>query len=150
MKRLRNDSRGGLNQYSLVVLRPPSKEVSFDVVVEGEGKRNTSPGMGQVVRSPNKTAIEEDGSVEVLEEFRLLAEVVEGDGHQGSNEETPQEGIVDRTGAIHLLGTKGTPENGGGEEGVDARAGKPILLVGCTDVWDLSHLVVENSGANEG
>jgi hypothetical protein len=71
-------------------------------------------------------------------------------GINGANEETPQEGIVDGTGTIHLLGTEGTPENGSGEEGVDAGAGEPILLASRADVGDLGHLVVENGGANEG
>ena len=136
-------------RHSLVVLRPPSKEVPLDVVVEQEGKRNTGPRMGQVVRSP-KTAREEDGGVKILEEFRPPAEVVEGNGHQGANEETPQEGIVDGTGTIHLLGTEGTPENGSGEKGVDAGAGESVLLVRRADVGDLGHLVVENGGTNEG
>ena len=106
--------------------------------------------MGQVVRGPDETASEEDGSVKVLEELRLLAEVVEGDGHEGADDETPQEGIVNCTGAVHLLGTEGAPENGGSEEGVDAGAGEPILLVGCADVGDLGHLVVENGSTDEG
>ena len=136
-------------RYSLVVLRPPSKEIPLDVVIEYEGKRNAGPRVGQVVWSPNP-AREEDGGVEVLEEFRPPAEVVEGNGHQGANEETPQEGIVDGTGTIHLLWTEGTPENGSGEKGVDAGAGESILLVRRADVGDLGHLVVENGGTNEG
>ena len=141
--------RGIWIRYSLVVLRPPSKEVPSDVVVEREGKGNASPSVGQVVRSPDKTTVEEDGSVEVLEEFRPLAEIVEGDGYDSTDEETPQDGIVDGTGAVHLLGTEGTPENGSGEEGVDAGAGEPVFLVRCADVGNLGHLVVENGGADE-
>ena len=106
--------------------------------------------MGQIERSPNNTATEEDGSVEVLEYFRLFAEVVEGDRHKRADEETPQEGIVDGTGTEHLLGSKGTPEKGTGEEGVDVGTSEPALLVRCADIWDLGHLVVENGGTDEG
>ena len=106
--------------------------------------------MGQVVRGPKETPIEEYGGVEVLEEFRLLAEVVEGDGHECADEETPQEGIIDGARTVHLLGTKGSPKYGSGEERVDSGAGEPVLLVRRTDVGDLGHLVVENGGTDEG
>ena len=137
-------------RYSLVILRPPSNEPPLDVVVEHESKRNASPSVRQIVRGPKKAPIEEHGSVEVLEEFRPLAEVVERDRHEGPDEEKPQEGIVDGTGTVHLLGTESTPQNGSGEERVDAGAGKPIFLGRRADVGDLGHLVVENGGADEG
>ena len=94
--------------------------------------------------------MEEDGNMKVLEKFRPLAEVVEGDGQESTEEETPQEGVVNPTRTIHHLGTEGTPENGGGEKGVDLGASQPVLLIRRADVGDLFHLVVENGGTDEG
>jgi len=108
------------------------------------------PSVGQVVRSPIVGTMEEDGGMEVLEKFVLLAEQVEGDGHECTDKETPQEGIINCTRTIHLLWTEGTPENGSGEEGVDARTSEPILLIRCADIGDLGHLVVENAGTDKG
>ena len=85
---------GVLVRHSLIVLRPPGKEVPLDIVVEQEGERNTSPSVGQVVGSPKETAMEEDGSVEVFEEFRLVAEVVEGDGQDCTDQEEPYKWII--------------------------------------------------------
>jgi len=88
--------------------------------------------------------------MEVLENLPLLAEVVKRNREESTDEETPQKSVIDGTRTEHLLGPKGTPEDGSGEECVDTRAGKVILLARCADVGDLRHLVVEDSRADEG
>lgn len=136
-------------RYSLVVLGPPSEETPPNVVVEDKGERNTSPRVGQVVGGPDETTIQEYGRVEVLKGLDVLAEEVEWYWQEGANEETPQEDVVDGTGAVHFLGTEGTPKDGSGEEGVNPGTGEPILLVGSANIRD-AHLVVEDRCANKG
>ena len=87
--------------------------------------------------------------MEVLENLPLPTEEVEWDREEGTNEETPQETIVDGTGTEHLLWPKGTPEDGSGEESVDTRTSEVVLLLGCADIGDLRHLIVEDGRAYE-
>jgi len=88
--------------------------------------------------------------MEVPENHPLPSEKVEGNREESTREETPQEPVVGCTGTEHLLGSKGTPEDGSGEELVDVRTSKFILLVWCANVRDLRHLVVEDSRGDEG
>ena len=134
--------------HSLVVLGPPSEEPPPNVVIEEKAQRNTSPSVGQVVRSPDYASRQKYGDVEVPEEPEAPSEEVEGDGQNSSNQETPQETVIDCTRTVHLLGTEGAPENGSGKEGVGTRTGEPILLVWSANVRD-RHLIVEDRGANE-
>ena len=66
-EKIRNRHAGGWIRHPLIVLGPPTEEIPPDVIVEHEGKRDTSPSVGQIVRRPNMSAIEEDGGVEVPE-----------------------------------------------------------------------------------
>ena len=92
--------------------------------------------------------------MEVLESLPLLAEEVERNREEGTNEETPQEAIVDCASTEHLLGSEGTPEDGSREESVDTGASEVVLLLGCTNIGDLRHLIVEDGrtdkSGNEG
>ena len=54
--------------------------------------------------------------MEVLENLPLLAKEVERNREEGAEEETPQEAVVHSTRTEHLLGPKGTPQGGRGEE----------------------------------
>ena len=119
------------------------------MVVEQPSDRDGGPNVRQVIRSPNKTTDQEDRGVEVLENLPLLAEEVERNRDEGANRETPQETIVDGTSTEHLLGSKGTPEDGGGEECVNAGTGEVVLLLRCANIGDLRHLVVEDSRADK-
>lgn len=134
--------------HSLVVLGPPSEEPPPNVVIEEKGQWDSSPSVGQVVRSPDYTSHQKDGDVEVPEELESPSEEVKGDGQNSANEETPQEAVVDCTRTVHLPRTEGTPKDGSGKEGVGARTGEPILLVWGANVRD-RHLVVEDRSANE-
>ena len=87
--------------------------------------------------------------MEVLENLPLPAEEVEWNWKESTDEETPQEAIVDGTSAEHLLGSKGTPEDGSGEKSVDPRAGEMILLVRRANIGDLRHLVIEDGCADK-
>ena len=136
--------------HILVVLRPPAKVSLLDVVVEQPSHRDGGPNVRQVVRSPKKTTVQEDGSMEVPENLPLPAEEVERDREDRTNKETPQEVVVDGTGAEHLFGPKGAPEHGTGEESVDIWAREVVLLPGRANIGDLCHLVVEDNRADEG
>ena len=87
--------------------------------------------------------------MEVPENLPLLAKEVERNREEGTNKEKPQEAVVDSAMTEHLLGSKGTPEDGGGEGTVDDRTGEVVLLAGCTNTGDLRHLVVEDRCADE-
>ena len=87
--------------------------------------------------------------MEVLENLPLLAEEVERNWEEGTDEETPQEVVVDGTDTEHFFGSKSTPENGSGEESVGTRTGEMVLLVRCANIGDLRHLIVEDSRAYE-
>ena len=121
-----------------------------DIVVEDVGDRDGGPNVPHVVRSPDKSTNQEDGNVEIGENPELPAKEVEGDGQDGTNEETPQETVVDGPRTEHLLGTECSPKDGSGEERVVPRASEVILLVGQADVGDLGHLVVEDGRADKG
>ena len=136
--------------HSLVVLGPPAQVTPSDVVIEDEGNRDGRPNVAHVVRGPDKSTDQKDGNVEVGEGLEFLTKEVEGNGQDGTNGETPQETVVDRTGAEHLLRTEGTPKDGSGKESVVPRASEVILLLGQADIGDLGHLVVENGRADKG
>ena len=87
--------------------------------------------------------------MEVLENLPLPAEEVEWNRKESTDEETPQEAIVDGPSAEHLLGSKGAPEDGSGEKSVDPRAGEMILLVRRANIGDLRHLVIEDGCADK-
>ena len=87
--------------------------------------------------------------MEVPENLPLLAEEVERNREKGADEETPQETIVGGTRTEHLLGPKGTPKNGSGEESVGIRTGETVLLPRCANIGYLRHLIVEDSRAYE-
>jgi len=147
---VRNLQIKGSGGHLLVVLGPPGQVIPPNIVVEGEGDRDCGPNIAHVVRSPDKSTDQKDGNVEVGENLELLAEEVEGDGQDSTNEETPQEAVVDGSGTEHLLGAESTPKDGSGEECVVSRAGEVILLLGQADVGDLGHLVVENCRTDKG
>ena len=88
--------------------------------------------------------------MEVPENLPLPAKEVERNwGEEGTIEETPQEIVVDGTGTEHLLGPKGTPQDGSGEENVETGTGEVVLLLRCANIVDLRHLIVEDSCADE-
>ena len=87
--------------------------------------------------------------MEVPENLPLLAEEVERNREKGADEETPQETIVGGTRTEHLLGPKGTPKNGSGEESVGIRTGETVLLPRCANIGYLRHLIVEDSRAHK-
>ena len=87
--------------------------------------------------------------MEVPEDLPLLAEVVERNREEGTDEETPQEGVVDGTNTEHFLGSKSTPENGSSEESIESGTGEMVLLPRCANIGYLRHLIVEDSRAHE-
>ena len=94
--------------------------------------------------------MQEDRSMEVPEYFPLLAEEVERNRQDGTDEETPQETVVDGISAKHLPSSEGTPKDGGGKESVDIWAGEVVLLASGANIRDLLHLVVEDARTDEG
>ena len=119
------------------------------MTVEQPSDRDGGPYVRQVVRSPNESAIQKYGGVEVLENLPLPAKEIERNREEGTNGETPQETVVDGTRAKHPLWSKGTPKDGRGEESADTGAGEVVLLIRCTNIGDLRHLVVEDTRADE-
>ena len=136
--------------YSLVVLGPPTKITSPDVVIEGVGDRDCGPSVGQVIRCPSESTKQEDGNMEVSENLELLAEEVEGDGQDSTQGETPQEAIVSGIRSEHLFGAESTPEDGSREKLVVQGTSEAMPLRGQAEVGDLCHLVIENGRADEG
>ena len=131
--------------HVLVVLRPPAKVSLLDIPVEQPRNRDGGPDVCQVIRGPSDTTPQKDGSVEIPEDFPLLAEEVKRNREEGTDQETPQEAIVDGTSTKHLLRSEGTPEDRSCEEGVDSRAGEVVFLIGCADLGNPRNLVVEGS-----
>ena len=80
----------------------------------------------------------------------LLLDVPGDDGQNKTEGPSEHEGRVLTVVAEDLLGADGTPEDGGGEEGVDARARHLVGGILGADVGDVVHLEVENAGADEG
>lgn len=58
--------------------------------------------------------------MEVLKHGVLLTEHIEGDGEDGADQKAVQQAVVHGSNTEHSGGTEGTPENTGGEEGVDS------------------------------
>ncbi len=56
---------------------------------------------------------------------------------------------VDTVDSEDFDGTQGSPEDSGGEEGVDTRAGKVVDLSGRANSWNRVHLEVEHTSADE-
>ena len=101
-------------EHVLVVLRPPTEESPLNVVVEQPTNGDSGPNVRQVIRSPHGTTIQEGRDIKVPENLPRPAKKVERNREEGANEETPQEAVVDGTRTEHLLGPKGTPEDGRG------------------------------------
>ena len=116
--------------HSLVVLGPPAQVTPSNIIVEDVGDRDGRPNVAHVVRSPDESTDQEDGNVKVGEKLVFLAKEVEGNGQDGTDEETPQEAVVDGTVTEHLLRTESTPKNGSGEKCVVSGASEMILLLG--------------------
>ena len=93
--------------------------------------------------------MQKDGGMEVPEDLPLPAEEVEQDWEDGAGEETPQETVVDCADAEHLLGSKGTPEDGSRKGRVDTGASKVVLLTNFANIGNVRHLVVEDGRADE-
>ena len=87
--------------------------------------------------------------MEVSEDLPLPAKEIERNREEDTDEEEPQEAVVDSTNAEHLLGSENAPKDGGGEETVETRAGEMVLLVRCANIGDLHHLVVKHGCADE-
>ena len=119
------------------------------MVAEQPSDGDSGPDARQVVRSPDSAAVQEYGGMEVLENLPLPAEEVERHREESADEETPQESVVDGASAEHLLGPKGSPEDGRGKEDVGTRTSELVLLVNRANIGDPRHQVVENSRADE-
>ena len=100
--------------HVLVILRPPTDESPPNVIVEQPTNGDSGPNVCKVIRR-NRATEQEDRGMEVSEDLPLPAKEVERNREEGANEETPQETIVDGTSTEHLLGPKGTPQDGSGE-----------------------------------
>lgn len=87
--------------------------------------------------------------MEVLEDHRLVPEVVEDDRQHEADEETPDQGVVDRATSKHSGRAKGSPEDAGGEEGIGSWAREFILLCRAADILDARHLEVQHSDGDE-
>ena len=87
--------------------------------------------------------------MEIPENFPLPTEEVERNREEGAEEEAPQEAVVNGASTEHLLWSESTPEDGSGEEAVETRTGEVVLLVGCANIGDLRHLVVEDGCADK-
>ena len=81
-------SREG-EEHVLVVFRPPTEESILNVVVEQPSDRDGRPNVRHVIGGPNKSAVQEDGGMEVLENLPLLAKEVKRNREEGTEEETP-------------------------------------------------------------
>ena len=87
--------------------------------------------------------------MEVQENPPLPAEEVEWNREESTNEETPQQFVVNGTNTKHLLRPKGTPEDRSSEEDVGTRTSKVVLLVWCAKVGDCCYYTVEGNCAGE-
>ena len=119
------------------------------MAVEQPSDRDGRPDVCQVIRCPNKRAVQKYGGVEVPKNLPLPTKEIEWNREEGANGETPQEIIVDGSRAEHPLWSEGSPEDGSGEESADTGAGEVVLLVRFADIRDLRHLVVEDTRADE-
>ena len=119
------------------------------MAVEQPSDRDGGPDVRQVIRGPNESAVQKYGCVKILENLPLPAKEIERNREEGTNGETPQETIIDGTRTEHPLWSEGAPEDGSGEKSADTGAGEVVLLVRCTNIGDLRHLVAEDTGADE-
>ena len=87
--------------------------------------------------------------MEVSKNLPLPTKEIKRNREEDTDEEGPQEAVVDGTNADYLLGSKGTPEDGSSEEAVETRTSEVVLLARCTNIGYLRHLVVEHGCADE-
>jgi hypothetical protein len=99
------------------------------------------------------SSVEDDGPVDVLDErVRVLArDEPSEEGSKGTNEEEEAQGVVDLSVSELALGTDDTPDDGGGTEGLCARADEELVVVADTrDVGEHPGLDTKLNSAGKG
>lgn len=135
----------------VVVPGPEGEEPLLEVDHREDGDGKGGPLVGQVVRSPVDTTVDEWDRVDLSEPRvvgELLHRVVEDDGNEETDGESGKDGSVLAAAAEHPVWAEGSPDDRGGEEGVDTWAGHSERGLGRADVGHVD-LEVEDTGADE-
>lgn len=137
----------------MTYLGPETQEAALEEHPGEVGDGDGGPDEGDVVRSPGESAVHDGDGVDLADPLPLgehLTNTPE-DEDDGETERETEEGLgVLAADTPNLLGTDGTPEDGGGEEGVDTGAGHLELGVGGADAGDAGHLELQDTEAHEG
>lgn len=121
------DSREGdrgreSGRNGVVVSRPKAEESPLEVNHRKHRDRQGGPLVGQIVRRPEDTSVNQGDGVNLSEPALFppsLFGVEEDDGEDESNGETDESQGVLPVGPKHAVWTERTPKDRGGEESVD-------------------------------
>jgi len=126
-------------------------ELANEVVEDEPGQRPRNV-VDSRRRGHRTETCEENGDVDVAPEGKGIAagEEVEGDREEDADGEEKQKAGVSLSDVKHVLRSKTSPDDGGGEPSHRSRAAEAVLLLGRADIRDIHEHPVLNEGAKDG